>query len=69
MGIKSLGYVRIATTKAQAWDHFMMRVVGVMRGESPAQGVATYRIDDRSFRFWVEEGDTDRLLAAGYDVG
>ncbi|WP_298287387.1 VOC family protein [Novosphingobium sp.] len=69
MGIKALGYVRIATAKADAWDHFMTQVVGVMRGMSPAQGVATYRIDDRPFRFWVEQGEADRLLAAGYDVG
>ena len=35
MGIKSLGYVRIQTAKAEAWDHFMTQVVGVMRGTSP----------------------------------
>ncbi len=68
MGIKALGYVRIETAKAEAWDHFMTKVVGVMRGASPFQGVATYRIDDRPFRFWVERGDADRLIAAAYEV-
>ncbi len=69
MGIKALGYVRIETAKAEAWDHFMLQVVGTMRGASPAEGVATFRIDDRPFRFWVERGVADRLIAAGYEVG
>ena len=69
MSIKALGYVRIETAKAEAWDHFMTQVVGVMRGDAPAAGVATYRIDGRPFRFWVERGQADRLVAAGYEVG
>lgn len=69
MGIKALGYVRIATAKVEAWDHFMTQVVGTMRGQSPAPDVATYRIDDRPFRFWVEKADADRLLVAAYEVG
>jgi 3,4-dihydroxy-9,10-secoandrosta-1,3,5(10)-triene-9,17-dione 4,5-dioxygenase len=69
MGIKALGYVRIGTAKSGEWDHFMTQVVGAMRGESPAKDVATYRIDDRPFRFWVEQAEQDRLIAAGYEVG
>ena len=69
MGIKALGYVRIETAKAEAWDHFMTQVVGAMRADAPCDGVAGYRIDDRPFRFWVERGASDRLVAAGYEVG
>lgn len=69
MGIKALGYVRIETAKAEVWDHFMTQVVGTMRADAPCDGVAAYRIDDRPFRFWVERGESDRLVAAGYEVG
>jgi 3,4-dihydroxy-9,10-secoandrosta-1,3,5(10)-triene-9,17-dione 4,5-dioxygenase len=69
MGIKALGYVRIETAKAEAWDLFMTQVVGAMHGDAPREGVATYRIDERPFRFWMESGDTDRLIAAAYEVG
>ncbi|NLR39895.1 VOC family protein [Novosphingobium sp. ERW19] len=69
MGIKALGYVRIETARAEAWDHFMTQVVGTMRADSPRDGVAAYRIDDRPFRFWVERGESDRLVAAAYEVG
>ncbi|MFN3458415.1 MAG: glyoxalase, partial [Novosphingobium sp.] len=69
MGIKALGYVRIETAKAEAWDHFMTQVVGTMRADAPREGVAAYRIDDRPFRFWVERGESDRLVAAAYEVG
>ncbi|MFY8193684.1 MAG: VOC family protein [Novosphingobium sp.] len=69
MGIKALGYVKIETAKAEAWDHFMTQVVGTMRADAPREGVAAYRIDDRPFRFWVERGESDRLVAAAYEVG
>jgi 3,4-dihydroxy-9,10-secoandrosta-1,3,5(10)-triene-9,17-dione 4,5-dioxygenase len=69
MTIKSLGYVRIATTRPDEWDTFLTQVVGVMPAPSPGDGVALYRIDDRPFRFWIEQAEADRLVAAAYDVG
>ena len=69
MGIKALGYVRIETAKVEAWDHFMTQVVGTMRADAPQAGVAAFRIDDRPFRFWVEPGQSERLIAAAYEVG
>lgn len=68
MGIKALGYVMIATAQADAWDRFMTDVVGTMRGEGGAGGAALYRIDDRPFRFWIEPGAEERLIAAAYEV-
>lgn len=69
MGIKALGYVMVETAKADQWDHFLTQVVGVMRGDAPRDGVATYRIDGRPFRFWIERGASDRLVASAYEVG
>lgn len=69
MGIKALGYVRISTVKTAEWDRFMAQVVGAMRAADPLPGVTAYRIDDRPFRFWIEPGESEHLIAAGYEVG
>lgn len=68
MGIKALGYVVIETAKPDQWDRFFIDVVGVMRGQSAEPGVATYRIDDRPFRFRIQTGAQERLVAAAYEV-
>lgn len=69
MGIKALGYVVVETAKPDEWDRYLTEIVGAMPGEGAPQGVAYYRIDDRPFRFRIEVGTTDRLVAAGYEVG
>ena len=67
MGVKELGYVVVETAQPETWDHFLTEVVGVMRGPDVA-GAAHYRIDDRVFRFRIQHGESERLLAAGYQV-
>jgi len=69
MAIKALGYVIISTAKQAEWDRFLTGVVGTMRGNAAPDGVALYRIDDRPFRFWIEAGESERLVAAAYEVG
>lgn len=69
MGVKSLGYVVVETTKPEKWDHFLSQLVGAMRTADAADGAALYRIDDRLFRFRIQAGNEDRLLAAGYELG
>lgn len=68
MGIKALGYVVIRATQPEAWDQFMIQTVGAMRGADAPEGVDFYRVDDRPFRFWVERGASDELLAAAYEI-
>jgi 3,4-dihydroxy-9,10-secoandrosta-1,3,5(10)-triene-9,17-dione 4,5-dioxygenase len=68
VGIKALGYVVIATAKPDAWDRYLIGVVGAMRGADSADGAALYRIDDRPFRFRIEVGAEERLVAAAYEV-
>ncbi len=68
MGIKALAYVVIATTQAEAWDRYMTDVVGVMRAGNAGNGAALYRIDERPFRFWIEKGPEELLVAAAYEV-
>ena len=68
MGIKALGYLVVSTTRPAEWDRFLTEVVGVMRAEGGGDGVALYRIDDRPFRFRIEQGSEERLAAAAYEV-
>ena len=68
MGIKALGYVVIETGDLAAWDHFLTQVVGVMAAEGAPAGVGLYRMDDRPFRFWVQQGTREVLVASGLEM-
>jgi 3,4-dihydroxy-9,10-secoandrosta-1,3,5(10)-triene-9,17-dione 4,5-dioxygenase len=69
MAVKALGYLVIETARPNEWDRFLTRVAGAMRASDAADGASQYRIDDRPFRFRIEQGTTERLAAAAYEVG
>ncbi len=64
MAVVNQGYVVIEATDPAAWHAFLTGVVGAM-----AAGDGCYRIDERLFRFRVEQGGQDRLAATGLLVG
>lgn len=66
MAIKALGYLVIATAQPDEWHRFMTEMVGTMPAGSSADGARLYRIDDRLFRFRIESGSEERLVAAAY---
>jgi 3,4-dihydroxy-9,10-secoandrosta-1,3,5(10)-triene-9,17-dione 4,5-dioxygenase len=68
MAVKSLGYVVIETAQPQEWERFLTRVAGVMRAPDAPDGAALYRVDDRPFRFRIETGTHERLIAPAYEV-
>ena len=68
MAIKELGYVIIETALAAQWHDFLTNVAGVMAGEDTGDGARHYRIDDRPFRFRIEEAAEERLAAAAYEI-
>jgi 3,4-dihydroxy-9,10-secoandrosta-1,3,5(10)-triene-9,17-dione 4,5-dioxygenase len=68
MSVKALGYVVIGTRDIEAWDRFLAGIVGAMPTEGPRSGVRLYRMDGRPFRFWVQQGDTEELLATGLEL-
>lgn len=68
MSVKSLGYVVIETAKPAEWDRFLTRVVGAMRAPDASDGAALYRIDERGFRFRIQTGETERLVAPAFEV-
>ncbi|MFM2301492.1 MAG: hypothetical protein RLZZ84_1228 [Pseudomonadota bacterium] len=68
MSVKSLGYVVIETAQPAEWDRFLTQVAGAMRAPDAADGAALYRVDNRPFRFRIEPGPTERLVAPAYEV-
>lgn len=70
MEVKSLGYVVISSTDPEKWLDFGTNVVGMMQGSSlPDSGAVYLRMDQRPFRYAIENGEFDGLLYAGWDMG
>ena len=68
MGVASIGYLRIESTDTAAWMDFGTNVLGLMdAAREDAEGAAFLRMDDHPFRFMLEPGDADRLLACGLE--
>lgn len=70
MSIKSLAYLVVETTDKSKWLDYGTNVCGMMEATSmPNNGHAYLRMDERKFRYVIEEGEFDRLSAAGWDLG
>ena len=68
MSDAAAGYLRIAAQDTTAWMDFGTGVLGLMEApREDSQGVRFLRMDDHPFRFMIESGDTDKLIAAGLE--
>jgi len=68
MSIAAIGYLRMETTDTQAWMAFGTGVLGLMdAGREDAAGARFLRLDRHPFRFMLEPGTADRLLAVGLE--
>lgn len=68
MSVSASGYLRIASTNPDAWMDFGTGVRGLMdAGREDAAGARFLRMDDHPFRFMIEPGETDTLLATGLE--
>lgn len=67
MAVRSLGYVVIETRDLAGWREFATQVLGVMEAPSPRPDVALFRLDDRPFRLWIQQGDRDAFIAPGWE--
>jgi 3,4-dihydroxy-9,10-secoandrosta-1,3,5(10)-triene-9,17-dione 4,5-dioxygenase len=68
MSVTASGYLRIQAQDVAAWMDFGTRVLGLMdAGREDAAGARFLRMDDHPFRFMVEPGDSDKLIAAGLE--
>lgn len=66
--IKSMGYVRIASTDLDQWRVFATKVLGLMEGRGPNPDHLYYRIDEVSARLVVFPSDVDRLEVSGWEM-
>ncbi|MEV5833190.1 VOC family protein [Nocardia sp. NPDC052112] len=66
--ISSLGYVRIAVSDPGAWRTFAFDVIGFAEGVGPDPDAIYLRMDEHVARLVLVPGDTDKVLAIGWEV-
>ena len=68
MSVSAAGYLRITSTDTAAWMAFGTQVLGLMDAQrDDASGARFLRMDAHPFRFMIESGDADGLLATGLE--
>lgn len=68
MTVAAIGYLRIESTDTTAWMDFGTQVLGLMDAAREDAGDARFlRMDKHPFRFMIEPGEQDRLLAVGLE--
>ncbi|MFF8837344.1 VOC family protein [Streptomyces sp. NPDC015130] len=68
MDIRALGYLRLETTDLDAWRRYALDVLGMAQAPGTTDDTLLLRVDDRAYRFAIQAGESDRLLAAGWEV-
>ncbi|MDT0201603.1 iron-dependent extradiol dioxygenase HsaC [Nocardioides sp. AE5] len=68
INIKSMGYVRVASTDLDQWRTFAGKVLGLAEGRGPNPENLYYRIDAVSARVVVFPSDVDLLSATGWEL-
>ena len=68
MTVAAIGYLRFESSDQDAFTAFCTDVLGLMNAEraDPA-GACFLRMDDHPFRFMLEKGDSDKLIATGLE--
>lgn len=66
--IKSMGYIRVASTDLEQWKTFAGKVLGMAEGRGPTPEHLYYRIDQVSARLVVVPSDVDELAATGWEM-
>ncbi|MFI5084000.1 MAG: iron-dependent extradiol dioxygenase HsaC [Streptosporangiales bacterium] len=66
--ISSLGYLRIESADPGAWREFALKILGMTEGRGPEDGAVYLRMDDFPARLVILPGETERLLASGWEV-
>ena len=66
--IRSLGYLRIEATDVAAWRDFGTRLLGLVEGRGPEPGAVYLRMDEFPARLVITPGESDRLVASGWEV-
>lgn len=66
--IHSLGYLRFETAKLDEWRTYGTEALGLMETTGPDSDALYFRMDEQASRFTLIPGETDRLLAVGWEL-
>jgi 3,4-dihydroxy-9,10-secoandrosta-1,3,5(10)-triene-9,17-dione 4,5-dioxygenase len=66
--VKSLGYIKVQTNDVDRWRSFAFDVLGFAKGSGPDASALYLRMDERAARIVVVPGDTDEVVAVGWEV-
>ncbi|HWJ09790.1 MAG TPA: 2,3-dihydroxybiphenyl 1,2-dioxygenase, partial [Nocardioides sp.] len=66
--IRSMGYIRVASTDLDAWQTFAGKVLGLAEGRGPNPRHQYWRVDEVSARIVVFPSDVDQLACTGWEV-
>ena len=66
--LKSMGYIRVASTDLEAWKTFAGKVLGVAEASGPNPENLYFRTDEVSARIVVFPSDVDQLDATGWEL-
>lgn len=66
--LRSLGYLRVQSTDLVRWRELTIDALGFAVGTGPDPDGLYLRLDERTQRIAVLPGDSDRVLAVGWEV-
>jgi len=66
--IRGLGYLRVQTRHIERWRELAIDALGFAEGSGPDPDGLYLRMDERKYRLAVLPGDSDRVLAVGWEV-
>jgi 2,3-dihydroxybiphenyl 1,2-dioxygenase len=66
-GVKQLAYVVYEASDLSDWEHFACGLLGMQLADKHADAI-TLRSDEKAFRWRVQHGPADDLVASGYEV-
>ncbi|MFG7942720.1 VOC family protein [Streptomyces cacaoi] len=66
--LHALGTVRIQVSDIDAWRTFALDVIGFAEGTGPDPDSLHLRMDERPHRLQLVPGDSDKVLAVGWEV-
>ncbi|MFE5791604.1 VOC family protein [Streptomyces sp. NPDC056503] len=68
MDVRALGYLRLETTRLDEWRRYTLDILGMAEAPGSTDTTLLLRLDDRAYRIAIQAGDSDRLLAAGWEL-
>lgn len=68
MDIRGLGYLRLSAVDLDAWSAFATNVLGVMVTPDEQQDAIYLRVDDQMSRISLVRGQSDHLVATGWEL-